>query len=112
MGLSWFKNLATVPENHQVQCGQFQRDTQSQKPRSNALPLEPDHERNPELDPRLDPEPDPGPKRGRKFYLALTCYGAIALLATLTLDGKFRWVVWIFLSGLALKTYIATLKQP
>jgi hypothetical protein len=59
-----------------------------------------------------DPEPDTGPQRGRKFYLALSCYGVIALLATLTLDGKFLWVVWIFLGGLALKTYIATLKQP
>lgn len=59
-----------------------------------------------------DPEPDPGPQRGRKFYLALVCYAAIALLATLTLDGKFLWVVWIFLGGLALKTYIATLRQP
>jgi len=44
--------------------------------------------------------------------LALASYGSIALLATLTLDGKFLWVVWIFLAGLALKTYIATLKQP
>jgi len=54
--------------------------------------------------------PDAGPKRGRKFYLALVCYAVIAMLATLTLDGKFLWVVWIFLGGLALKTYIATLK--
>jgi hypothetical protein len=63
----------------------------------------------------LVPDPEEqkaGPSRGRKFYLALACYGVIALLATLTLDGKFRWVVWIFLAGLALKTYIATLKQP
>jgi hypothetical protein len=59
-----------------------------------------------------DSEPVPEPQRGRKFYLALACYGVIALLATLTLDGKFLWVVWIFLGGLALKTYIATLKQP
>jgi hypothetical protein len=59
-----------------------------------------------------DPELDPGPQRGRKFYRALACYAAIALLATVTLDGKFLWVVWIFLGGLALKTYIATLKQP
>jgi hypothetical protein len=44
--------------------------------------------------------------------LALACYAAIALLATFTLEGKFLWVVWIFLGGLALKTYIATLKQP
>jgi hypothetical protein len=63
-----------------------------------------------------DPEPDPGqlpgPKQGRKFYLAIAAYGGIALLAALTLDGNFRLVVWILLGGLALKTYIATLKQP
>jgi hypothetical protein len=59
-----------------------------------------------------DPEPTGGPQRGRKFCLALACYAAIALLAALTLDGNFRLVVWIFLGGLALKTYIATLKQP
>jgi hypothetical protein len=55
--------------------------------------------------------PDSKPTRGRKFYLALACYAAIAILATLTLDGKFRWVVWIFMAGLAFKTYLATLKQ-
>ena len=59
-----------------------------------------------------DPEPPNSPRRGRKFYLALSCYAAIALLATLTLDGKFLWVVWIFLGGLAVKTYIATLQKP
>ncbi len=59
-----------------------------------------------------DPEADAGPKKRRKFYLALACYAAIALLATITLDGKFLWVVWIFLGGLVLKTYISTLKQP
>jgi hypothetical protein len=59
-----------------------------------------------------DPGSEFGPKRGRKFYAALGCYAGIGLLATLTLDGKFLWVVWIFLGGLALKTYIATLQQP
>jgi hypothetical protein len=59
-----------------------------------------------------DPEQDSGPRRRRKFYLALACYAAIAILATLTLDGKFRWVVWIFLGGLAAKTYINTLREP
>jgi hypothetical protein len=33
-------------------------------------------------------------------------------MAALTLDGKFRLVVWILLAGLALKTYIATLQKP
>jgi hypothetical protein len=59
-----------------------------------------------------DPELDPEPKRGRKFYWAMAAYLGIALLAALTLDGNFRLVVWILLAGLALKTYIATLKQP
>jgi hypothetical protein len=39
-------------------------------------------------------------------------YAVIALMAALTLDGKFRLVVWILLAGLALKTYIAYLKEP
>jgi len=69
------------------------------------LSFEPD----PEAD---DPVPEAGPRRGRKFYLALACYAAIALLAAATLEGKFLWVVWIFLGGLALKTYIATLQKP
>jgi hypothetical protein len=67
----------------------------------------------------FDPEPEPGdpelkagPRRGRKFYAALACYAVIALLATMTLDGKFLWVIWIFLAGLALRTYIATLQKP
>jgi hypothetical protein len=64
------------------------------------------------LIPDNDPELDPAPQKGRRFYTALACYGAIAVLAALTLDGKFRLVVWIFMAGLALKTYIATLKQP
>jgi hypothetical protein len=44
--------------------------------------------------------------------LALAAYAAIAVLAALTLDGKFLWMVWILLAGLALKTYIATLQKP
>jgi len=42
----------------------------------------------------------------------MLCYAAIALLAAFTLDGKFRLVVWIFLAGLALRTYLATLRKP
>lgn len=57
------------------------------------------------------PEPE-GPRRGRKFYLALACYGGIALLAEFTLDGKFRLVVWIFMAWLAFRTYLETFKRP
>jgi hypothetical protein len=53
-----------------------------------------------------------GNKTGLKFYTALGCYAAIALLAGLTLDGKFRLVVWIFLGGLAVRTYLVTLIKP
>jgi len=43
----------------------------------------------------------------RRFYWAMAAYGALALMAGFTLDGKFRIGVWIFLAGLALKTCIA-----
>jgi len=49
---------------------------------------------------------------GPKFYTAMACYLAIALLAAFTLDGKFRLVVWIFLAGLAVRTYLRTLEKP
>jgi hypothetical protein len=38
---------------------------------------------------------------------ALACYFAIGVAATLTLDGHFRWIVWILLAGLAVKSWIA-----
>ncbi len=57
------------------------------------------------------PEPQAG-KTGPRFYTALACYSAIALLAGFTLDGKFRLVVWIFLAGLAARTYLHTLRKP
>ena len=50
--------------------------------------------------------------KGPSLLGALLCYAAIALLAAFTLDGKFRLVVWIFLAGLAAKTYLATLRKP
>ena len=70
-----------------------------------------------EFDPQLQAEePDSAPEttrgRDRRFYTALACYAAFAILASFTLDGKFLWVVWIFLAGLALKTFITTLQKP
>ena len=57
-------------------------------------------------------EPSEPAHSGPKLWVAMTCYIAIALLAWITLDGKFLWVVWIFLGGLALKTYLAKLQKP
>lgn len=37
----------------------------------------------------------------------MIAYATIALLATFTLDGVLRAAVWIALSGLAVKTWIA-----
>ena len=42
-----------------------------------------------------------------RFLWAMGTYAILALLAALTLDGLMRYAVWIFLGGLALKTYIA-----
>jgi hypothetical protein len=61
----------------------------------------------------LTPHPEPAPgKTGPKLYTALACYALIALAAAFTLDGKFRLVVWIFLAGLAARTYLHTLRKP
>jgi len=42
-----------------------------------------------------------------RYLRAMGVYVMLALLAAFTLDGNFRLAVWIFLAGLALKTYIA-----
>ena len=42
-----------------------------------------------------------------RFASAMGMYAILAILAGVTLDGKMRLAVWIFLGGLALKTYIA-----
>ncbi len=42
-----------------------------------------------------------------KLLYAFGAYMVLAILAGVTLDGKMRLAVWIFLGGLALKTYIA-----
>jgi hypothetical protein len=42
-----------------------------------------------------------------RFLKAMGTYGVLAILAAFTLDGLIRTAVWIFLAGLAVKTYIA-----
>jgi hypothetical protein len=43
----------------------------------------------------------------QRFPLAMAAYAVLALLAAVTLDGKMRLAVWIFLGGLAARTVIA-----
>jgi hypothetical protein len=43
-----------------------------------------------------------------RLIAAMACYAALALAAGLTLDGKLRAIVWIFLGALAVKTWIST----
>jgi hypothetical protein len=42
----------------------------------------------------------------KRFYYAMGTYAVLAVLAGLTLDGKMRLAVWIFVGGLALRTII------
>jgi hypothetical protein len=42
----------------------------------------------------------------------MSAYVVLAVLAGLTLDGPMRLAVWVFLGGLAVKTYIAKLQKP
>ena len=43
----------------------------------------------------------------RRLIAAFCAYGALALGAMFTLDGKFRLFVWIVLGYFAVRTYIA-----
>lgn len=47
-----------------------------------------------------------------KFYLGLGIYVVLAVLAWQTLDGNLRLAVWVFLGGLAVKSYVDTLRKP
>jgi hypothetical protein len=46
-----------------------------------------------------------------RFLAALACYGVLALLAGFTLDEMPRAVVWLILGGLAVKTWIDTIRK-
>lgn len=52
------------------------------------------------------PEPAPIDMKTRLCW-ALGSYAAFAVLAAVTLDGVFRYAVWILMAGLAAKTLIA-----
>ena len=46
-----------------------------------------------------------------RFRKAMLTYAALAVLAGVTLEGGLRIATLIFLAGIALKTYIAVLKD-
>jgi hypothetical protein len=52
------------------------------------------------------------PKSKRRYMAGMLIYGVLAVLAGVTLDGNIRLATWIFLGGLALKTWLAVLKEP
>jgi len=47
----------------------------------------------------------------RRFAAAMSAYALLAVLAGVTLEGDFRLGVWIFLGGIAVKTWIAVLRK-
>ncbi len=46
-----------------------------------------------------------------KFVAAMSAYAVLAILAGFTLDGNLRIATWIFLGGIALKTFLVVLKR-
>jgi hypothetical protein len=49
--------------------------------------------------------------KNNKLYLAMVCYIMLGSLAWFTLDGSFRLATLIFLGGLAVKTWLVTLRR-
>jgi hypothetical protein len=48
----------------------------------------------------------------KKVYLTLGFLAALAVLGGITLDGDIRLALWIFLGGLAVKTWLLTFRKP
>ncbi len=46
-----------------------------------------------------------------RFIAAQCFYAALAVLAGFTLDGNIRIATWVFLGGIALKTWLVVLKR-
>jgi hypothetical protein len=46
-----------------------------------------------------------------RLIQAIVCYAVLAALGAWMLEGNFRIAVWIFLAALAIKTYVAFLKE-
>ena len=51
------------------------------------------------------------PLTSTRIAAAYACYAVLALLAAFTLDGKIRLITFIVLAALAIKTWIAYLRE-
>ena len=47
----------------------------------------------------------------QRFIATMAAYAGIAILAWFTLEDEFLWATWIFLGGIALKTWLVVLKR-
>ena len=47
----------------------------------------------------------------RRFAAAMLVYAVLAILAGFTLSGVIRTGTWVFLGGIALKTWLVILKR-
>ncbi len=46
-----------------------------------------------------------------RFYATISAYVVLGLVAGFTLSGPFRLATWVFLGGLAFKTWLVTLRK-
>lgn len=46
-----------------------------------------------------------------RFIASLCFYAGLAILAGFTLDGDIRIATWVFLGGIALKTWLVVLRR-
>jgi len=47
----------------------------------------------------------------KRFRYALAIYGLLGAAAWFTLDGNFRWVVLVVMAALAVKSWVALLRD-
>ncbi len=47
----------------------------------------------------------------KRLYIALAVYAVLAAIGAVATSGEVRIVLWIFLAGLAIKSYIALVRE-
>jgi len=70
-----------------------------------------DHAGHSDSNPTDKPLSPSNPEMQRRFRTALAIYSVLAVLSGVTLEGVIRNATWLFLGGLALKSWIAVLRD-